>query len=103
MWLIVAFDLPTKSRKQRLAYTQFRKKIFKEGFIRLQYSIYARHFQTQALASAVADRLGKHLAENGVVSFFFMTDKQFDMTRNFFNSSQIDCEEQKKPEQFLIF
>lgn len=103
MWIMIAFDLPTGSKQQRRSYTQFRKRIFKEGFVRLQYSIYARHFQTQAHAGTVADRLGRHLPANGVVSFFFITDKQFGMTRNFFGNNRVNDNKQKKLGQFLIF
>jgi len=42
MWIIVFFDLPVKKPAQRRAATQFRKFLLKDGYIMLQYSVYAR-------------------------------------------------------------
>jgi CRISPR-associated protein Cas2 len=41
-WLIVAFDLPVGTRKQRKAATDFRNYLIDDGFQMIQFSVYAR-------------------------------------------------------------
>ena len=40
MWVLVFFDLPTETKKQRKAAAGFRKDLLKDGFTMFQYSIY---------------------------------------------------------------
>ena len=42
MRLIVFFDLPVKTAKQRKDYRQFRKFLLKDGYLQLQESVYAK-------------------------------------------------------------
>ena len=46
MWVLVLFDLPTETKKERKAYADFRKKMLKDGFTMFQFSIYLRHSVT---------------------------------------------------------
>ena len=43
MWILVFFDLPTETKKEKKAYTDFRKSLIKDGFTMFQFSIYVRH------------------------------------------------------------
>lgn len=43
MWVLVFFDLPTLTKEEKKAYTEFRKNLQRDGFIMFQLSIYARH------------------------------------------------------------
>ena len=40
MWVLVLFDLPTDTKKERKAYATFRKRIMADGFTMFQFSIY---------------------------------------------------------------
>ena len=42
MWVLVLFDLPTETRKERQAATRFRKNLLDDGFTMFQFSIYLR-------------------------------------------------------------
>ena len=42
MWLMVMFDLPVVTNAEKREYVRFRKYLQKEGFMQLQYSVYAR-------------------------------------------------------------
>ena len=42
MWVLVFFDLPTETKKDRKIYTKFRKDILADGFTMFQFSIYLR-------------------------------------------------------------
>lgn len=43
MWILVFFDLPTETQKDKKAYALFRKNLQKDGFTMFQFSIYIRH------------------------------------------------------------
>ena len=43
MWVLVFFDLPTETKKDKRAYQLFRKQLQKDGFTMFQFSIYVRH------------------------------------------------------------
>ena len=43
MWVLVLFDLPTETKKEKKAYADFRKNLQKDGFTMFQFSIYVRH------------------------------------------------------------
>ena len=43
MWVLVFFDLPTESKRERKLYADFRKKLLQDGFTMFQFSIYVRH------------------------------------------------------------
>ena len=40
MWVLVLFDLPTETKKEKKAYADFRKNLQKDGFTMFQFSIY---------------------------------------------------------------
>ncbi|WP_334082272.1 CRISPR-associated endonuclease Cas2, partial [Helicobacter typhlonius] len=42
MRVLVMFDMPTCSKKERKDYARFRKNLIKDGFMMLQYSVYMR-------------------------------------------------------------
>lgn len=37
MWVLVLFDLPTETKKDKKAYTDFRKNLQKDGFTMFQF------------------------------------------------------------------
>ena len=43
MWVLVFFDIPVETKKQRKAYANFRKALIQDGFTMFQFSIYVRH------------------------------------------------------------
>ena len=43
IWILVLFDLPTETKKDKKAYTDFRKNLQKDGFTMFRFSIYVRH------------------------------------------------------------
>lgn len=104
MWVLAAFDLPTKSKVERKRYTQFRNILLEENFMQMQFSVYLRHFETIDSARATAQRIGRCTPERGKTSFFLITDKQYGMTLNFYGNRPADRSKLiKKPEQFLLF
>lgn len=83
---MVAFDTPTKTASDRRRYTQFRNHLLKMNFRQLQLSVYLRPCPTFAAAQALADRVMAMAPDRANVLCFFLTDKQYGMTRQHFGS-----------------
>lgn len=79
MWILVFYDLPTETKKERKAASDFRKKILKDGFTMFQFSIYLRHCASMENAQVHIKRVQKILPELGNVGIMCITDKQFEM------------------------
>ena len=77
MWVLVLFDLPTETKKDRKAASEFRKKLLKDGFTMFQFSIYVRHCASMENAEVHIKRVKASLPEYGQVGIFCITDKQF--------------------------
>ena len=80
MWLVVMFDLPTQTKKDRKRYRWFSRYLDKQGYLRLQYSIYAKVFNSLESANHGKKRLKEFLSVNvkkGNVRMLLFTDAQF--------------------------
>ena len=77
MWLLVFFDLPTDTKKERKAAADFRKHLMADGFTMFQFSIYVRHCASMENAQVHIKRVKALLPEEGDVGILCITDKQF--------------------------
>ena len=86
MWLLVLFDLPTETKKDKKAYSLFRKNLIKDGFTMFQFSIYIRHCASMENAEVHKKRVKSFLPEYGNVGIICITDKQFGNIELFFGN-----------------
>jgi len=77
MWVLVFFDLPTETKKERKIYSDFRKRLMNDGFTMFQFSIYLRHCPSIENAEVHIKRVKNFLPELGNVGILCITDKQF--------------------------
>ena len=77
MWVLVFFDLPTETKKDRKNYAIFRDKLITDGFTMFQFSIYLRHCPSRENAEVHIKRVKNNLPPNGHVGILCITDKQF--------------------------
>jgi CRISPR-associated protein Cas2 len=77
MWVLVFFDLPTETKKERKAASRFRKKLIDDGFTMFQFSIYLRNCPSRENAKVHTKRVKSILPEYGKVCILEITDKQF--------------------------
>jgi len=77
MWVLVFFDLPTETKKERKEHALFRKSLMKDGFTMFQFSIYLRHCASRENADVHIKRVKRLLPEKGHVGIMCITDKQF--------------------------
>lgn len=88
MWVLVFFDLPTETKKERKAAADFRKKLLKDGFSMFQFSIYVRHCASKENAEVHIKRVKRALPELGHVGILCITDKQFGDIEIFFGKKE---------------
>ena len=77
MWVLVLFDLPTETKKEKKAYSDFRKNLQRDGFTMFQFSIYVRHCASQENAEVHIKRVKSFLTEHAQIGIMCITDKQF--------------------------
>ena len=92
MWVLVLFDLPTETRKDRKAATRFRKNLLDDGFNMFQFSIYLRFCASRENAAVHTKRVKFSLPKNGHVGILNITDKQFGMMELFHGQKEIEPE-----------
>mgnify|MGYP001263581380 CR=1 FL=1 len=100
VWLIVLFDLPTATPEERSDYRHFHDLLIDEAFIRLQFSVYARHCSSDENASVHTNRIHVALPPDGEVRIMSMTDKQFGRMGVFHGRLRKATE--RPPEQVLL-
>ncbi len=77
-WLVVAFDLPVGTKKQRKAATDFRDFLMDDGYQMMQFSVYARACVSFARQETHIDRLKRALPPEGSVRAIFVTRAQWE-------------------------
>lgn len=77
MRVIVMFDLPTETAKNRRDYMIFRKFLIKNGFLMMQESIYCKLTQNATAADSVVDNVRRNKPSDGLVQVLKITEKQF--------------------------
>jgi CRISPR-associated protein Cas2 len=77
MWVMVLFDLPTLTKKDRKTASDFRKRIMGDGFTMFQLSVYVRHCASMESAQVHIKRVQSLLPDIGHVVVMCITDKQF--------------------------
>jgi CRISPR-associated protein Cas2 len=78
MWILVFYDLPTITERDRKAHTKFRKQIVDGGFQMFQWSIYVRHCSSKENSDVHTQRIKNILPDKGHVGIIAITDKQFE-------------------------
>lgn len=94
MWILVLFDLPTETPKDRKNYGRFRKAIRKDGFNMFQFSIYVRHCVNKENSDVHVRRVKSVLPPRGHIGILRITDKQFGEIEIFYGKKK---EEKTKP------
>jgi len=100
LWMIVMFDLPVKTKKERKKATRFRNFLLDQGFSMAQLSIYHRLLTGKEAAVRLERRIKLSLPGNGKVQLLVITDKQYENIKTYRGKKQ---EPQEIPEQLMLF
>ena len=77
MRLILFFDLPVMTPKQRHAYNVFRKYLIKNGYMMMQFSVYCKIFANREAAVKHVNILKKNVPKEGQIRILVVTEKQY--------------------------
>lgn len=77
MRILVFFDLPTKTKKDRRIYSLFRKALIKRGYFMIQFSIYAKILANRDASNLEKDYIKKIVPERGNIRIMIVTEKQY--------------------------
>lgn len=101
LWVLVFFDLPTETKKERSVASRFRKEIMRDGFAMFQFSIYLRHCSSRENADVHIKRVKNLLPEKGHIGIMTVTDKQFGMMELFYGKKETPLPD--TPQQLELF
>lgn len=77
MRLVLMFDVPTLTAKERKDAAAFRTFIVGEGFVMSQFSVYVKQCLGVSGAEAALERLRGSLPKAGRCTVFMMTEKEY--------------------------
>lgn len=100
MWLFVFFDLPVGTKAERGAATQFRNFLKRDGYMMLQFSVYARVCRGDEAVDKHLQRVTRSLPKRGSVRALQVTDKQYGRMRLLLG--QLEKTERAAPQQMVL-
>ncbi len=77
MRLMVFFDLPMQTDRDRRAYNTFHKFLLRSGFIMMQKSVYTKLVINNVTSAAVKERVRRNVPTDGIVEMLEITENQF--------------------------
>lgn len=101
MRLIVMFDLPVITDKERKIATNFRKFLLDDGYIMMQFSVYSRICKNNDDLQKHINRLKIHSPKNGNIRMLQITEKQYNNIIMFAGSKEV--EEDISIDSLLVF
>lgn len=101
MWMLVTFDLPVETPKQRKAANRFRHDLQDMGFEMSQLSNYLRFCNGKEQFESYVRRIGVLLPARGDVFVFQFTDRQYENIVRFADRGR--RARQKNPDQMALF
>ena len=101
MWMMVIFDLPVLTKKERRDATKFRKFLLDQGFDMCQLSVYLRFCAGKEQAEVHTRRVESALPDAGNVQILCFTDKQYENIVSF--DGPVRRPANRNPEQLALF
>lgn len=78
MRILVFFDLPVKTKRERKIATQFRNFLLKDGYYMVQFSVYARVCNGNDMVELHKKRLKTIIPAQGSIRVLVITEKQYE-------------------------
>ena len=101
MRVLVMFDLPVTTSRERREYTRFRKYLIKNGYLMLQESVYTKLVQNNQAADWAINGLYKNKPEAGLVQALKVTEKQYSKMEYIVGESRSDIVDSDERITFL--
>ena len=100
MWVFVFFDLPVGSKPERREATRFRNFLKGDGYLMLQFSVYARVCRGEEAVDKHLGRVTKNLPGKGSVRTLQVTERQYARMRLLIGESKKT--ERHAPDQLVL-
>ena len=78
MRILVFFDLPVKTKRERKKATQFRNFLLKDGYYMVQLSVYARVCNGNDMVELHKQRLKMNVPDEGSIRVLVITERQYE-------------------------
>ena len=101
MWMMVLFDLPVLTKRERRDAGKFREFLLDQGFDRCQLSVYLRFCAGKEQAEVYTKRVQRALPPAGNVQIVYFTDKQYENIVSFDGPRRRPANE--NPRQYTLF
>ena len=101
MRIIVMFDLPMVTEKEKKIATKFRKYLLDDGFILIQFSVYSRICKNNDDLNKHINRLKINAPKSGNIRLLQVTENQYNNMIMF--SGEKSVEEDISIENLLVF
>ena len=77
MRILIFFDLPTETAKDKKTYSKFRKFLIKEGFVMMQESVYVKLVLNNSITNSIREKIERNKPAKGLIQSLIITEKQF--------------------------
>jgi len=75
--LLLMFDLPMITNNDKRIYRKFMKYLSNEGFIMIQYSVYAKLCINSSIASTTAKHIKNNAPSEGDIRYLIISENQY--------------------------
>ena len=93
MRLLIFFDLPVETSRERKEYAKFHKFLIKNGFIMMQKSVYSKLVINNVTSTDVKQKISANVPPDGVVEMLEVTENQFSRIEYLVGNKQTLVEE----------
>ena len=100
MWVMVLFDLPVITEKERKTATKFRNFLLDNSFEMVQFSVYIRPCPGKEHVERLIKLIEMNMPEEGKVDILSFTDKQYENIVTLRGNSKIT---RNNPDQYILF
>lgn len=100
MWVMVLFDLPVITEKERKTATKFRNFLLDNSFEMVQFSVYIRPCPGKEHVERLIKLIEMNMPEEGKVDILSFTDKQYENIVTLRGNSKI---KRNNPDQYILF
>lgn len=77
MRILIFYDLPIKTNKDKKIYRRFRRLLIKNGHTMIQYSVYSKILNNRDAAKNHIKFIEKHAPQKGNIRVMMVTEKQY--------------------------
>lgn len=100
LWLFVFFDLPVGTKEERRIATRFRNFLKDDGYMMIQWSVYARVARGDEGLDKHMGRLTKMIPKKGSVRALSVTDRQYGRMKTYVGEKKLT--EKAAPNQMVL-